>query len=160
MKYVSTINLKELILFHKNMNDSLFLLTLLCTCLCHMLSLSIMIRTLDYCDDDVLWIWYQCVMKPKIWAKPNPILFSIPIFFKTDFDTFIDTKNFRNRYLYFFRYQNFLKLIPILFSMPKISETDTNTIKKMEKFRNQEVLKPKCHTLVSNVSLVGRFGCI
>ena len=112
MKYVSTINLKELILFHKNTNDSLFLLTLLCTCLCHMLSLSIMIRTLDYCDDDVLWIWYQCVMKPKIWAKPNPILFSIPIFFKTDFDTFIDTKNFRNRYQYFFRYQKFLKPIP------------------------------------------------
>ena len=33
--------------------------------------------------------------------------------FKTDTDTLSDTKNFRNRYRYFFRYQNFPKPIPI-----------------------------------------------
>ena len=123
MKYVSTINLKELILFHKNTNDSLFLLTLLCTCLCHMLSLSIMIRTLDYCDDDVLWIWYQCVMKPKIWAKPNPKLFS-------------DTNFFQYRIRYFFLYQFFSKQILILLSIPKIFETETDTFFDTKKFRN------------------------
>ena len=124
MKYVSTINLKELILFHKNTNDSLFLLTLLCTCLCHMLSLSIMIRTLDYCDDDVLWIWYQCVMKPKIWAKPNPKLFS-------------DTNFFQYRIRYFFLYQFFSKQILILLSIPKIFETDTYTFFDTISFRNR-----------------------
>ena len=81
------------------------------------------------------------------------ILFSIPKFFETNIkffetDTFFDTKNFRNRYRYFFRYQIFPKPIPILFSIPKFSETDTDTIKKIKKFRNREVSKPKCQTLI------------
>ena len=79
-------------------------------------------------------------LKPKIL---KPIFFSIPKIFKTDTkfsetDTFFDTKNFRNRYRYFFRYQIFPKPIPILFSIPKFSETDTDTIKK-----NQKVSKPR-----------------
>ena len=67
---------------------------------------------------------------------PIPILFSIPKFYETDTDTFFDTKIIRNRYRYFFRYQNISKPIPILFSIPKNFETDTDTISK---FRNWEV---------------------
>ena len=57
--------------------------------------------------------------------------------FKTDTDTLSDTKNFRNRYRYFFRYQNFSKPIPILFSIPKIFETDTDTFFDTKIFRNR-----------------------
>ena len=53
----------------------------------------------------------QCVTIPKIWTKPNPKLFS-------------DTKFFRYRIRYFFRYQIF-------------SDTDTDTF-----FWNQKFLKP------------------
>ena len=77
----------------------------------------------------------------QFFSIPNPILFSIPIFF-------------RNRYRYFYRYQkisipilfwyqNFLKPILILFPRPIFFrnqfffETDTNTIKNMEKFQNR-----------------------
>ena len=41
----------------------------------------------------------------QFFSIPNPILFSIPIFF-------------RNRYRYFYRYQKFSKPIPILFPRP------------------------------------------
>ena len=41
-----------------------------------------------------VWNWLQCVTIPKIWTKPNPNLFS-------------DTKYFRYRFRYFFRYQIF-----------------------------------------------------
>merc|ERR1712074_323070 len=69
--------------------------------------------------------------------------FSIPKFFDTNIkffetDTFFDTKYFRNRYRYFFRYQNFPKPIPI-------------PLKKIKKFRNREVSKPKCQTLGHDV---------
>ena len=57
----------------------------------------------------------------------NRNFFPIPKFFDTESDTFFDTKIFRNRYRYFFRYQKFSKPIPILFSKPIFSETDTNT---------------------------------
>ena len=67
-------------------------------------------------------------------SKPIPILCPIPKISETDTDTFFDTKIFRNRYRYFFRYQKFSKPIPI-------------PSNKMEKFRNREVSKPKCHTL-------------
>ena len=96
----------------------------------------------------------QCVAKPKIWTKPNPklfpipifvdtesdtffdtkcfpipipILFSIPEFFETESDTFFDTNFFRNRYRYLFRYQKFSKPIPI-------------PLKNMERFRNRNFL--------------------
>ena len=68
----------------------------------------------------------QCVTKPKIWTKPNPKLFSDTNFFRYRIRYFCDTI-LRNRYQYFFRYQNFSKPIPILFSKPIFSETDTNT---------------------------------
>ena len=94
---------------------------------------------------------HQCVTKPKIWAKPNPKLFSETNFFRyriryffryqffseTDTDTFIDTKIFRNRYRYFFRYQKFSKPIPILFPIPKNFETDTDTFSDTKKNRNR-----------------------
>ena len=73
----------------------------------------------------------------QIFSIPNPILFSIPIFFDTDTDTFFDTKILRNRYQYFFRYQNFSKPIPILFSIPNFFETDTDTFLDTNKFRNR-----------------------
>ena len=60
----------------------------------------------------------------KFFPIPIPILFSIPNFFETDTDTFFDTKKNRNRYQYFYRYQNFSKPIPIL-------------SKNIEKFRNR-----------------------
>jgi len=66
----------------------------------------------------------QCVTRPKIWTKPNP-------------DTFFDTKILRNRYQYFFRYQNFSKPIPILFSIPIFFETDTDTFFETKNFRNR-----------------------
>ena len=48
---------------------------------------------------------YQFFSKPILFSyqnfsKPIPILFSIPIFFETDTDTFSNTKFFRNRYRY------------------------------------------------------------
>ena len=51
------------------------------------------------------------------------------------------------------------------FPMPIFFDTDTNTFFFNKFFPNWyqyffEVSKPKCHTLVSNVSLVGRFGCM
>ena len=79
--------------------------------------------------------WDQCVTIPKIWTKPNPKLFS-------------DTKFFRYRIRYFFRYQIFTIPNPILFTIPNFFDTESETTKKMEKFRNREVLKPKRHTLV------------
>ena len=104
----------------------------------------------------------QSVTKPKIWAKPNPKLFS-------------DTNFFRYRIRYFFRYQFFFdtdtdtffdtkffpKPIPILLAIPKNFETDTDTFVDTKNFRNRhryhkqietfwirEVSKPKCHTLL------------
>ena len=82
----------------------------------------------------------QCVTKPKIWTKPNPKLFSdtkffryriryffrYQFFFDTDTDTFFDTKFFWNWYRYFFRYQQISKPLPIL-------------SQQLEKFRNREV---------------------
>ena len=87
------------------------------------------------------YFWEDFLFLQKYFQKL--ILFSIPKFFETNIkffetDTFFDTKNFRNRYRYFFRYQIFPKPIPILFSIPKFSETDTDTIKK-----NQKVSKPR-----------------
>ena len=74
----------------------------------------------------------------QFFSIPNPILFSIPNFF-------------RNRYRYFYRYQKFSKPILILFLIPTFFETDTDTFsetkffskpipipsKNMEKFRNR-----------------------
>ena len=73
----------------------------------------------------------------KLFPIPIPILFSIPEFFETESDTFFDTKIFRNRYRYFFWYQNFSKPIPILFSIPKFFETDTDTFFDTKFFRNR-----------------------
>ena len=102
--------------------------------------------------DVVKWVTLlQCVTKPKIWTKPNPKLFSDTKFFRyriryffryrffsdTDTDTFFDTKILRNRYQYFFRYQNFSKPIPILFSIPIFFETDTDTFFETKNFRNR-----------------------
>ena len=67
---------------------------------------------------------FQCVTKPKIWTKPNPKLFS-------------DTKFFRYRIRYFFRYQFFSIPIPILFSIPKFFETNTDTFFDTQIFRNR-----------------------
>jgi len=58
-------------------------------------------------------------------------------FFETDTDTFYESKIFRNRYRYFFWYQNFSKPIPILFSIPIFFETDTDTFFDTKFFRNQ-----------------------
>ena len=48
-----------------------------------------------------------------------------------------NTNFFRNRYRYFYRYQNFSKPIPILLSIPKIFETDTDTFFDTKIFRNR-----------------------
>ena len=57
----------------------------------------------------------QCATIPKIWPKPNPELFS-------------DTKFFRYRIRYFFRYQIFPIPNPILFSIPIFFDTESETI--------------------------------
>merc|ERR1712090_37776 len=53
----------------------------------------------------------EFLVSSKVFSESDT--FSIPKIFETDTDTFFDTKFFRNRYRYFFRYQNFLKPIPI-----------------------------------------------
>ena len=74
----------------------------------------------------------------QFFSIPNPILFSIPNFF-------------RYRYRYFFRYQFFSDTntdtffntkifpipIPILFSIPNFFETDTDTFFDTKIFRNR-----------------------
>ena len=78
----------------------------------------------------------QCVTIPKIWTKPNPNLFS-------------DTKYFRYRFRYFFRYQIlsdtesdtffYTKFFPIpnpiLFSIPNFSNTESDTFFDTKFFR-------------------------
>ena len=73
----------------------------------------------------------------QFFSIPNPILFSIPNFFRYRYRYFFRYQKNRNRYQYFYRYQNFSKPIPIL-------------SKNIEKFRNQyryffryqKILKP------------------
>ena len=82
-----------------------------CFCFCHFQPVSDQTKNLNETETETFF-WYQN------FSIPNPILFSIPKFFDTNIkffetDTFFDTKFFRNRYRYFFRYQNFPKPIPI-----------------------------------------------
>ena len=67
----------------------------------------------------------------QFFSIPNPILFSIPNFF---------------RYRYFFRYQIFFETDTVTVFNTKIFQNRYDTIKKMEKFQNREVSKPNCHS--------------
>ena len=88
-------------------------------------------------------------MHPPKWYESETVCGETPNLNETESKTFSDTKFFRYRIRYFFRYQFFsnndpffrykfcLKPIPILFPIPKFSETNTDTLIVTYFFRNR-----------------------